>query len=180
MDDSSKNPDRAILTSNKAVWTNDPQRKLTEDGFDCLSRHLDKVENATGPELRPYLDRLFGTVMEMAIQERFRENNGRLEQAPKPTTIVERHMEKVREACATLAEPLAQLDPVTRTWLDQFLQGNSAEDDSGKRLRLRDLEKHISWSIDRMIHAAHRSEGIGTRGPNNTLAYFFEFNICSC
>ena len=56
--------------------------------------------------------------MRMAIEGRFREVNGRLEPVEKPSTIVARQMKQLQKACEKFDMQLAQLDQVTRTWLD--------------------------------------------------------------
>ena len=117
MDYSTKNPDRAILESRKAVWVVDPERTLTEGELDLLLRYFGEIENGTEPELRPAINERFRSFMGRATKERFRESGGRLEKVPKPSTIVERQMQRLQNACEQLDGQLAQLDPVTRTWL---------------------------------------------------------------
>jgi len=167
MNESSRNPDRKILGTMKAGWTNDPELDLTEGELDRLLRHFDVSRNATESELRPAINWQFRSFMEMATEERFRESNGRLEKVSKSSTIVGRQMKQLQKACEKFDAQLAKLDPVTRTWLDQFLKDNRAEDDNGQRVRLREIEKHINRQIDLLIYAAHNAENITSRGPNN-------------
>jgi hypothetical protein len=93
---------------------------------------------------------------------------GHLEQVPKPSTIVERQMKQLQKACEKLDEQLAQLDPVTITWLDQHLKEIGAKDERDHRIRLRHLQERISRPVELLIYAAHNAEGLASRGPNNT------------
>ena len=113
MDDSTKNPDRAILESRRAVWVVDPERTLTEGELDRLLRCFGETENAGESDLRSSVNWLFRSFFGMAIEERFRESTGGLEKVPKPSTIVARQMKQVLKACENLDEQIAQLDPVT-------------------------------------------------------------------
>ena len=168
LDDSSKNPDRAILESPMAaVWANDPKRTLTIAELDRMLRHFGEFEKASESDLQSAINWLFGTFIDMATKERIRGSAGRLKQVPKPSTIVARQMQQVQKACENLDEQIAQLDPVTRTWLDQHFEEIGVKDESDHRVRLRDLEKRISWPIDQLIYAAHNAEGIASHGPSN-------------
>ncbi len=182
MNDSSIDPDRAILEAKKAFRLGDPERTLTDSEFDCLLSHLCEFGNLTKSEMRPFFDRHFQIFIDMATEERFRERDGHLEKVPKPTTIVAREMKQLLKACENLDGQLARLKPVTRTWIDQHLKEIGAEDENGGRVRLRDLEKHLNRPIDLLVFSARKAEDIASRGPNNAalkamiegLAYCWE------
>jgi hypothetical protein len=165
MNEDAKDTDRDGLKPRKAYWSGDPEQTLTEPELDHVLEYFGASKTAKDPKLRSSLKVQFQVFMVMVLDEGFREEEGGLQKAPKPSTIIKREMKQVEKACAKLDAQLAGLDPMTRIWLDQYLNKLGVRGDNNERVGLRKLEKQIQQPIEHLIHAAHSAEGLAKSGP---------------
>jgi hypothetical protein len=147
MIEDSKDTDRDGLKPRKAYWSGDPEQTLTEPELDHVLEYFGASKTAKDPKLRSSLKMQFQVFMVMILDEGFREKEGVLQKAPKPSTIIEQEMKQVEKACAKLDAQLAGLDPMTRSWLDQHLNELGVRGDNNERVGLRHLEKQIQRPI---------------------------------
>jgi hypothetical protein len=145
-----------------------------------LLEYFGAPKTAKDPKLRFWIQVDFQEFMGNVIDEGFREKEGVLQKAPKPSTIIEREMKQVEKACAKLDAQLAALDPMTRSWLDQHLNDLGVSGDNNERVGLRHLEKQIQRPIETLIFAAHSAEGLATSGPNNTALRIMVERLAGC
>ena len=180
MNEDSKDVDRDGLKPRKAYWSGDPEQNLTEPELDHVLEYFGASKTAEDPNLRSSLKMQFQEFMGNVIDERFRENDGRLEQVPKPSTIIKREMKQVETACARLDAQLAGLDQMTRNWLDQQLEEIGVTGDNNEPVRLRHLEAQIQRPIETLIFAARAAEGITLRGPNKIAERILVERLADC
>ena len=180
MNEDAKDTDRDGLKPRKAYWSGDPEQNLTEPELDHIMEYFCAPKAAKDPELRSSLKVQFQVFAVMVIDEGFREEEGVLQKAPKPSTIIEREMKQVEKACAKLDAQLAGLDPMTRSWLDQHLNELGVVGDNNERVGLRHLEKQIQRPIETLIFAAHSAEGLATSGPNNMALRIMVERLADC
>jgi len=180
MNENSKDVDRDGLKPRKAYWSGDPEQSLTKDELDSLLEYFGASKTAEDPNLRSSLKMQFQEFMGNVIDERFRENDGRLEQVPKPSTIIKREMKQVETACAVLDAQLAGLDPMTRNWLDQHLEEIGVTGDNNEPVRLRYLETQISRPLETLIYAARSAEGLAKKGPNKMAERMMVESLADC
>lgn len=180
MSETPEDPDRAILQDQDSGWTGDPERSLSEEELDRLVDLFGDFEKNREKELRFALERLFRSFVGMAIDERYLQGEDGIETVSKPSTIIARQMKQVQKACETLDKHLAQLDPATRTWLNQHLEVTDATDEAGDPVSLQNLLERISWPIDRLIFAAKKAKGISSRGPNNVALKIMIERLANC
>jgi hypothetical protein len=180
MNEDAKDTDRDGLKPRKAYWPGDPEQNLTEPELDHVLEYFGAPKAAKDPELLSSLKVQFQVFMVMVLDEGFREEEGVLQKAPKPSTIIEREMKQVEKACAKLDAQLAGLDPMTRSWLDQHLNELGVSGDNNERVGLRELEKQIQQPIEHLIHAAHCAEGLATSGPNYMALRIMVERLADC
>jgi hypothetical protein len=167
MNDDAKKPDRDTLASDEAFWADDPEQNLTEAELDHILEYFRESESARDPRLRSSIKRQFQIFMVMAEKERFLVQDARPGKVSKPSTIVDKEMNRLLKACEMLDKQLTELDPVTRTWANEYFKEIDARDNENKRVRLRHIEEQISGPLDALISAALSAEGITKRGPDN-------------
>jgi hypothetical protein len=180
MNEDAKDTDRDGLKPRKAYWSVDPEQTLTEPELDHILGYFGTPKTAKDPKLLSSLKMQFQVFMVMVLDEGFREKEGVLQKAPKPSTIIEREMKQVEKACAMLDAQLAGLDPRTRIWLDQHLNELALRGDNNERVGLRHLEKQIQRPIETLIFAAHSAEGLATSGPNNMALRIMVERLADC
>jgi hypothetical protein len=180
MIEDSKDTDRDGLKPRKAYWSGDPEQTLTEPELDHVLEYFGASKTAKDPKLRSSLKMQFQVFMVMILDEGFREKEGVLQKAPKPSTIIEREMKQVEKACAKLDAQLAGLDPMTRSWLDQHLNELGVVGDNNERVGLWHLEKQIQRPIETLIFAAHSAAGLATSGPNNMALRIMVERLADC
>jgi hypothetical protein len=180
MIEDSKDTDRDGLKPRKAYWSGDPEQTLTEPELDHVLEYFGASKTAKDPKLRSSLKMQFQVFMVMILDEGFREKEGVLQKAPKPSTIIEREMKQVEKACAKLDAQLAGLDPMTRSWLDQHLNELGVVGDNNERVGLWHLEKQIQRPIETLIFAAHSAAGLATSGPNNMALRIMVKRLADC
>jgi hypothetical protein len=180
MNEDSKDTDRDSLKPRKAYWSDDPEQNLTEPELDHIMEYFCAPKTAKDPKLRFWIQVDFQEFMGNVIDEGFREKEGVLQKAPKPSTIIEQEMKQVEKACAKLDAQLAGLDPMTRSWLDQHLNELGVSGDNNERVGLRELEKQIQQPIEHLIHAAHCAEGLATSGPNYMALRIMVERLADC
>jgi hypothetical protein len=180
MNEDSKDLDRDGLKPRKAIWSGDPEQNLTEGELDSVLEYFGAPKTAKDPKLRSSLKMQFQELMVMVLDGGFREGEDGLEQASKPSTIIEQEMKQLQKACAKLDAQLAGLDPMTRSWLDQHLNELGVSGDNNEPVRLRHLETQIQRPIETLIFAARAAEGITLRGPNNTAERILVERLAGC
>ena len=188
MNEDAKNPDRDILASDAALWADDPEQNLTEAELDHLLEYFRESECAGDPRLRSSVKRQFQIFMAMAEKERPRVQDARprnVEDAhpkkvSKPSTIVENKMKRLLKACEVLDKQLTELDPVVRTWTNQYLKAIDARDNENKRVRLRHIVEQISGPLDNLISAARSAEGLAKKGPDNIAVRMMVEALADC
>jgi hypothetical protein len=180
MNEDSKDTDRDSLKPRKAYWSGDPEQNLTEPELDHIMEYFGAPKTAKDPKLRSSLKMQFQELMVMVLDGGFREGEDGLEQASKPSTIIEQEMKQLQEACAMLDAQLAGLDQMTRNWLDQQLEEIGVTGDNNEPVRLRHLETQIQWPIETLIFAARAAEGITLRGPNNMALRIMVERLAGC
>jgi hypothetical protein len=180
MNEDSKDVDRDGLKPRKAYWSGDPEQNLTEPELDHVLEYFGASETAEDPNLRSSLQMQFQEFMVMVLDGGFREKEGRLEKASKPSTIIKREMKQVETACAKLDAQLAGLDQMTRNWLDQQLEEIGVTGDNNAPVRLRHLEAQIQRPIETLIFAARAAEGITLRGPNKIAERILVERLADC
>ena len=195
MNEDAKNPDRDILASDAALWADDPEQNLTEAELDHLLEYFRESECAGDSRLRSSVKRQFQIFMAMAEKERPRVQDARpIDARPidahpidahpkkvsKPSTIVENKMKRLLKACEVLDKQLTELDPVVRTWTNQYLKAIDARDNENKRVRLRPIVEQISGPLDTLISAARSAEGLAKKGPNNMAERMMVESLADC
>jgi hypothetical protein len=180
MIEDSKDTDRDGLKPRKAIWSGDPEQNLTEGELDSVLKYFGAPKTAKDSKLRFWIKVDFQEFMGNVIDERFREKEGVLQKVPKSSTIIKREMKQVEKACAKLDAQLAGLDPMTRKWLDQYLNKFGKKDDNNARFGLRELEEQIQQPIEHLIHAAHCAEGLAKSGPNNMAQRILVERLTDC
>jgi hypothetical protein len=180
MNEDSKDPDRDALKPWKALWSGDPEQNLTEGELDSVLEYFGASKSAKDPNLRSSLKMQFQEFMVMVLDGGFREGEEGLEQARKPSTIIEQEMKQLQEACAMLDAQLAGLDQMTRNWLDQQLEEIGVTGDNYEPVRLRHLETQIQRPIETLILAARAAEGITLRGPNKIAERILVERLADC
>ena len=180
MNEDSKDADRDGLKPRKAIWSGDPAQSLTKDELDSLLEYFSATKSANDPALRSSLQMQFQEFMVMVLDGGFREGEDGLEQARKPSTIIEQEMKRLQEACAILDAQLARLDPMTRNWLDQQLEEKGVTGDNNKPVRLRHLETQIQGPLDTLIIIARAAEGLAKAGPNNMAVRMMVEALAGC
>jgi hypothetical protein len=180
MNEDSKDTDRDSLKPRKAYWSGDPEQNLTEPELDHIMEYFGAPKTAKDPKLRSSLKMQFQELMVMVLDGGFREGEDGLEQASKPSTIIEQEMKQLQEACAMLDAQLAGLDQMTRNWLDQQLEEIGVTGDNNEPVRLRHLETQIQRPIETLIFAARAAEGITLRGPNNMALRILVERLAGC
>ncbi|AGI66522.1 hypothetical protein OAN307_c07970 [Octadecabacter antarcticus 307] len=180
MNEDAKDTDRDGLKPRKAYWSGDLEQTLTEPELDHVLDYFGALKTAKDPELRSSIKVQFQVFMVMVLDEGFREEEGVLQKAPKPSTIIKREMKQVEKACAKLDAQLAGLDPMTKSWLDQYLNKFAKKDDNNARVGLRELEKQIQQPIETLIFAAHSAEGLATSGPNYMALRIMVERLADC
>jgi hypothetical protein len=180
MDNGSKDPDRDILKPRKAFWADDPDENLTEAELDRVLRHFSKSANASDPQLRFSVKMQFQTFIVMAVEERFRELNGRLKKVSKPSTRVKREIQQLRKAGEKFYRQFANLDSVTKTWLGQHFEATGSEDESNGRDQFRRLDDRLFGMVQDLVLAARSAEGLTSSGPNNTALRVMIENLAQC
>ncbi len=157
--------DRAILQELDSGWVSTPEYALTEDELNHVLGHFGVLASGPASELRSAVTRIFRSLIQNVLTERFRQSPDGLEEAPKPSTIVVREMAAIHRACTILEGQLNRLDKASRAYIDLYLEQGYIRDSEQRTLRAKQLIESLYFPIDHLITAAQLAEGQTARGP---------------